>query len=406
MAASACSAPGQSLERVLLLGRPSRLSEDMSIILNRAHPIVPAMGCLRHCSTTQATSPSLPSYCVKIVDGTKPAAARDRHTVINYQDLARSDKGRFRGGLDDVIIIPLVAVALVLNRILQFTLSLLIRVLDYAFPFAVQIIWLPLFAAKLLGSALVVVTISAFRFLPLSEEKLRQWRRSIRRRWAWFRRRISYRVFEQTVHDAFEGGMAWVFQKCRHLTPNAALLVILGAVLWLPVSFAVATVMHAVLIANVAAWPAWTQLLHPLATVIAKSKLLVVPVYPAAWPQAKRHPFVQLLFRVARAVQRVNLVKKISFRYQQAEIASSAAVERLERTAGFASTVSWLRKTHGAENLRLEQRTRKLRSLFSRWSIKFSAQYYEAKERDATSASAKSNNATNISDRTPHRGAR
>src|SRR5437667_188547 len=85
-------------------------------------------------------------------------------------------------------------------------------------------------------------------------------------------------------------------------------LVILGAVLWLPFSFAAATVMHAVLIAHVASWPAWTQLLHPLATIIAKSKLLVVPVYPAAWPQAKKHPFVQVIFRGARAIQRVNAI--------------------------------------------------------------------------------------------------
>ena len=40
--------------------------------------------------------------------------------------------------------------------------------------------------------------------------------------------------------------------------------------------------MHAVLFAKVTSWPAWMQLLHPLATVIAKSKLLVLPVYPAA----------------------------------------------------------------------------------------------------------------------------
>ena len=146
--------------------------------------------------------------------------------------------------------------------------------------------------------------------------------------------------------------------------------------------------------------PAWTQLLHPLATIIAKSKLLVVPVYPAAWPQAKKHPFVQVIFRAARAIQRVNAIRKISFRYRQAETASSAAVERLERTAGLASAVSWLRKAHVAEHLGVEQRTRKLRSFFSRWSIKFSAEYYEAKEREASGASSSSNNATSVSSHT------
>ncbi len=312
--------------------------------------------------------------------------------MTDYPNPAWTDEGRFRGSLDDVIIIPLVCVALVANKVLHFIISILMRLLDYAFPFAVRIVWLPLFAAKLLGNVVVALISSAFHFLPLSEAKRRQWRMWIRRNWSWLRRRISYRAFEQAVHDAFESGMAWVFRECRHLTPNAALLVILGAVLWLPISLAAATVMHAVLIANVASWPAWTQLLHPLATIIAKSKLLVVPVYPAAWPQAKKHPFVQLVFRICRAIQRVHAIRKISFRYRQAEVASIAAVERLERTAGLASAVLWLRKAHVTEHFGIEKRTWKLRSFFSRWSIKFSAEYYEAKERQASGVPSSNDN--------------
>jgi hypothetical protein len=257
--------------------------------------------------------------------------------------------------------------------------------LDCAFPLAMQIIWLPLFAAKLLGDVIVTVLNGALRFFPLSETKRRQWRRSIRRNWSWFRRKISYQAFERAVHDAFEGGMSWVFRACRHLTPNTALLVILGAVLWLPISFGTATAMHAVLFAKVTSWPAWTQLLHPLATVIAKSKLLVLPVYPAAWPQAKRHPFAQLVFKGYESVKSMYAIKKGGFRYRQAEIAGIAAVERLERTAGLTSAVTWLRKAHVAKRFGVERPTQKLRSFFSIWSIKFSAEYYEAKERDNSS---------------------
>jgi hypothetical protein len=301
---------------------------------------------------------------------------------------AWAEESRFRGALDDVIIIPLVCVTLVASKILRFVLSILMRLLDYAFPLAIQIVWLPLFAAKLLGNVVVIVMSGALRFLPLSEAKRRQWRMSIRRNWSWFRRRISYRAFERAVHDAFESGMAWVFRECRHLTPNAALLVILGAVLWLPISFGVATAMHAVLFAKVTSWPAWAQLLHPLATIIAKSKLLVLPVYPAAWPQAKKHPFVQLVFKGYQAIKSVYVIKKIGFRYRQAEIAGLAAVERLERIAGLASAVRWLRKAHVAEHLGVERQTQELRSFFSRWSIKFSAEYYEAKERETSGVPA------------------
>ncbi len=297
---------------------------------------------------------------------------------------ARTRESRFRGTLDDVIIIPLVLVTLAVNKILRFILSILMRLLDYAFPLAMQIVWLPLFAARVVGNVIVAVISGGLRFLPLSETKRRQWRISIRRNWSWLRRKISYRTFEQTVHIAFESGMAWVFQKCRHLAPNTALLVILGAALWFPISFGAATAMHAVLFAKVTSWPAWMQLLHPLATIIAKSKLLVLPVYPAAWPQAKKNSFVQLLLKGYETIKRLYVVKKVGFRYWQAEIAGIAAVEKLERTAGIASVVAWLRKAHVADHFGVEKPTQKLRSFFSRWSIKFSAEYYEAKEREAS----------------------
>ena len=301
--------------------------------------------------------------------------------MTNYHSPARTKESRFRGTLDDVIIIPLVLVTLAVNKILRFILSILMRLLDYAFPLAMQIVWLPLLAARVLGNVIVTVINGALRFLPLSETTRRQWGISIRRNWSWLRRKISYRAFEQAVHIAFESGMAWVFRKCRHLTPNTALLVILGAALWFPISFGVATAMHAVLFAKVTSWPAWMQLLHPLATVIAKSKLLVLPVYPAAWPQAKNTSFVQLLFKSYETIKRLYVIRKVGFRYRQAEIAGIAAVEKLERTAGLASVVTWLRKAHVAERFGVEMPTQKLSSFFSRWSIKFSAEYYELPRR-------------------------
>src|SRR5467141_1479683 len=150
------------------------------------------------------------------------------------------------------------------------------------------------------------------------------------------------------------------------------------------VSFGAATAMHAVLFAKLTSWPAWMQLLHPLATVIAKSKLLVLPVYPAAWPQAKKNSFVQLVFKSYETIKGLYVIKKAGFRYRQAEAAGIAAVERLERTAGLASAVRWLRKAHVAKHLGVEKPTQKLRSFFSRWSIQFSAEYYRAKERRAS----------------------
>jgi hypothetical protein len=127
--------------------------------------------------------------------------------VTNYHDPAWTEESRFRGALDDVIIIPLVFVTLAANKILRFILAILMRLLDYAFPLAMQIVWLPLFAARVVGNVIVTVINGALRFFPLSETKRRQWSISIRRNWSWLRRKISYRAFEQAVHIAFESGM-------------------------------------------------------------------------------------------------------------------------------------------------------------------------------------------------------
>src|SRR6266481_2141321 len=140
------------------------------------------------------------TVCAKFEPAPSLTSARKRCAMTDYRNPAWTEEGRFRGALDDVIIIPLVFVTLAANKILRFILSILMRLLGYAFPLAMQIVWLP-------------------------------------------------------------------------------------------ISFGAATAMHAVLFAKLTSWPAWMQLLHPLATVIAKSKLLVLPVYPAAWPHAKKHPF-------------------------------------------------------------------------------------------------------------------
>lgn len=304
--------------------------------------------------------------------------------MTDNPDPAPTEQPYFRGAPDDVIIIPIVFVTIVVNRILYFILLMLMRLFDFAFPFALQIAWLPLFAAKILGNIIVTVINAAVRVFPVSAMKRRQWRDLLNKGWSWLQRKISYRVFERAVHRAFESGMAWVFRNCRHLTPNSALLVIIGAVIWIPISFGAATAMHAILFAKVSTWPAWMQLLHPLATVIAKSKLLVLPVYPAAWPQARRHPFVQRVFKIYRMITRLYVIKKFRIRYRQGELAGIAAFERLERTAGLASAMRWLRRAHVAERFGVKRPSRKLRALVSRWSIKFSPEYYEARERQGS----------------------
>ena len=88
-------------------------------------------------------------------------------TVTRYHHPPWTEDGRFRAGLDDVIIIPLVFVTLAASKILRFIFLILMRLLDYAFPLAMQLVWLPLFAAMFLAMASLLSSTgrcASFRF--------------------------------------------------------------------------------------------------------------------------------------------------------------------------------------------------------------------------------------------------
>jgi hypothetical protein len=333
-------------------------------------------------------------------------------------------QGRFGAGIEDLIILPLVLIALAAKNLFHATLSILVHIVDYAFPVLLQVARFPLFTARIIGDGVTALLKGVVGFLPVSGATREAWREFVSRHWSWLRQKISYKAFEEAVHHAFEGGMAWVFRKCRTLTPGGALLVIAGAILWLPISFGAATIMHAELIAKAASLPPWMQLLHPVATIIAKSKLLVLPVYPAAWPQAKKHPFVQATFRFYQFVVALHLMQKTGYRYRQMERAAADAgtvlghaaslvgLSRLSNTllAGFNGLAAWIGKAShaamtrtvqgvsalplsgaivrsyaahydGADRQNAERLSEKVSGFFGRWSIKFSAEYYEAKDK-------------------------
>lgn len=327
--------------------------------------------------------------------------------------------------IGELCIVPLVLFALAVKSLLQFAFAILICLLDYTFPIVIQLVRFPLFTIRILGDGVAAAVNGVVRHLPVSGDKRDAWGEALHARWAWLRQWISYNVFEDALHHAFEGGMAWVFRKCRVLTPGGALLVIIGAVLWLPLSFGLATAIHAILIAEATSLPAWMQLLHPVATIIAKSKLLVLPAYPAAWPQAKKHPLVRAVIEFYGYCMRLPLVRRAQRRYWQIEsiIATNAAAAR--RTAALvalgdfldglwtemkelaawfgklARTVtvqtikglshlplvgavvkSYVAHYRGATASDHEKFSETVSRLYARWSINFSAEYYEAKDRD------------------------
>jgi hypothetical protein len=333
---------------------------------------------------------------------------------------------QFRLGLEDVVILPLVAVAFIVKVVLRALLTILIDIIDWLFPILLQVMRFPLFTIRIIGDGVAAVLKGVGRFLPIGELRQRAWREFISRNWAWLRQKFSYRVFEEWLHHVFEDGMAWVFRTCRTLTPRSALLVIVGAILWIPISFGAATVMHAWLLAWAASLPPWMQLLHPVATVIAKSKLLVLPVYPAAWPQAKQHPIVQAMVAAWRHLTTLHVMRKTGYRYRQTEGVSAEAVQASGLAASAVGASHLLRRLAAPLNAAAAAIGQRLRAVvagtvavmstvplfgdlvrryqerydqvsrqpsvpfsermsdyFARWSIKFSVEYYEAKEREA-----------------------
>jgi len=333
------------------------------------------------------------------------------------------EQRRFGAGLDDLVIWPLVLIAFATRCVVQKIVLLLITIFDYAFPILLQLVRFPLFTARILGDGIVALLSGVVRFIPMPAARREEWRALIRRSWAWLRRKFSYKAFEEAIHHAFEGGMAWVFRKCRALTPTNALLVILGAMLWLPISFGIATALHTILLAQASSLPAWMQLLHPIATLIAKSKLLVLPVYPAAWPQAKKHPIVQAMFGFYTYLTGFGVMRKIGQRYDETARAGSNLAEICARAAdriGWPDLVDQFKLAateagremrfavrqaiaafahlpvigalvrryvkHYSETEQSEKISVRTRALFARWSTNFTAEYYEAKDRDAQRA--------------------
>jgi hypothetical protein len=348
-----------------------------------------------------------------------------RGPLRNADTPLRPTDGRFKTGIEDAVILPLVTAAFAVKKFLKAALILLINIVDIAFPILLQVMRFPLFTLRILGDGLAALLKGAARVLPVGGARREAWRAFVGRQWEWLRQRLSYKAFEEAVHHAFESGMAWVFRKCRSLTPGGALLVLAGAVLWLPISFGAATAMHAILIAKAAALPAWMQLLHPVATVIAKSKLLVLPVYPASWPQAKGHPLVQTLLGVWRHLGTLYLVRKTGWRFRQAERAAAEIADELRHAASSSGlsrlydlvlralngTAAWLGHAFRAAGRRAvealaavpplggivghyaaqyeavnqrpdEKLSDRVGDFFARWSVKFTAEYYEAKDRE------------------------
>ena len=250
------------------------------------------------------------------------------HTESRTPTAAQS---QFRTGIDDTIILPLVVIAFFTRTLFQAMLLIVLFASDFVFVLFLRMMTSPLLVAATVGDGMAWLIKGLAGMPPLPRAKRAAWRDLVDRRWSGLRQRMSHEAVAMMARSVLQGGMSWVFQKCGALSPRASLLVIASAMLWLPLSATISIGMHTVLLANAASLPAWMQLLHLVATVIAKSKILVLPAYPAAWPQAKKHALVQAAFRWMHRLAALDSIRKTGHRYQQtkqtfAQAAMSAQV--------------------------------------------------------------------------------
>ena len=247
------------------------------------------------------------------------AANRMHLPLIYHSDVRRpaAMRDQFRIGVDDAIILPMVAIAFLASTLFQAAFFILGLATALVFGLLRRMATSLLLVAATAGDAMAWLTKRLSNLPLLSGARRTACCDLVDRHWASLRQRLSREAVAMTTQSVLQRGSAWIFQSIGALSPRVALLVIVGVMVWLPLSAAIAIGMHAALLANAAWLPAWAQLLHPVATIIAKSKLLVLAAYPAAWPQAKKHVWVQAVLRRVDRLVALGSMRKIAHRYQQ-----------------------------------------------------------------------------------------
>jgi hypothetical protein len=231
--------------------------------------------------------------------------------------IAAAAQAGFRPGFDDLIIVPLALTVLLAWVLYRAALFVVLLVSDLVFTLFLWVIALPFLVAAIAGDGAAWLLKHLVVVLRLSGEKRQGWRDRVDRHWSGLRHRISHEAIALTARSVLQRAVVWVFDSCGALSPRAALIVIAGVAAWLPLSAGISLAMHAVLLAKAASLPPWMQLLHPVATVIAKSKFVLLPAYPAAWPQAKKHAWVQAAFRRLDRIAALDCSRKAFHRYRQ-----------------------------------------------------------------------------------------
>ena len=117
-----------------------------------------------------------------------PMKLSDRETTASSSESQTGSYGSFGVDVEDIVIIPLVAIALTVKAVLRALLTILIDIIDWLFPILLQVMRFPLFTIRILGDGIAALLKGVMRFLPIGNMRRQAWQGSISRNWAWCRR--------------------------------------------------------------------------------------------------------------------------------------------------------------------------------------------------------------------------
>ena len=132
-----------------------------------------------------------------------PTKLSDRETTATKSQ--PGSYGSFGVGVEDIVFLPLVAIAVIEKVVLRALLTILIDIIDWLFPILLQVMRFPLFTIRILGDGIAALLKGVMRFLPIGNMRRQAWQGSISRNWAWCRQSLSYHAFEESGASPLRG---------------------------------------------------------------------------------------------------------------------------------------------------------------------------------------------------------
>jgi hypothetical protein len=96
--------------------------------------------------------------------------------VTNEEDPSGTTSEHFRAGIEDVVMLPMVAIALVVKKVLRSAWTILRHILDFLFPILLQLLRFPLFTLRILGDGGAALLKGIARILPIGGVRRAAWR--------------------------------------------------------------------------------------------------------------------------------------------------------------------------------------------------------------------------------------